>query len=1749
MTITVNKLATVDRQPSDTILSNVSNHKSAQGLLPSGASTDLKHLASFVRLVAYNQGEKTGDNAKMDPVSLDQISIFQQLFGFFQQEPAVTTEVPTSLLAMPEPDAQGLDGQIIPLNQLLSPLEIAELQEIEPAAGDTGSGGATSRFNSGVDAVDFKGLKRLGLDLPSEPIFGANLRTLVDSLSDIVPELNAEIYVNSIPLAQESILDFTEAKGGSVHTGRFNVDVGNDALAEIRSLGISNVSGNLKNGSLTSLGVPVIISLTENSYIGMAGDITVFTLDVRNDGNYTFSQFAPLDHSDLDQAVDVINMSFDVQAVDSNGDTVDTKIIINIQDGAPRAVADTPQSNALDVITGNFLSNDDGGVDGAPVLRTVLFGNQQFDVLPNAPIVINAAHGTLTVSLDGAYSYQPRTSLNTDNSGTDRFGYVLVDQDGDTSTIDPQSTDAVGITVVDGKPVVAATSLSVDETELRPGPLDKTNTAAFQAIILTGNIDHDYGTDGRGAGIFRGNNEFLTNGSLPVDPVSGAPTLTSSGVPVVVRYESNIQTYTGTAGADVVFRLKIDTDGSYVFRYLRNLDHGNANDVDDKIVLQFGVMASDRDGDITESTISISVADDGPVAINESQTINPVGEINGNLMANDYGGVDGLSAVSKIYFKNAAIDVPKVGSVNIDGDFGTLNVSSTGAYRYTPHAAAGTNNTGTDQFGYTVIDNDLDQSTMLGTNSSISFSVVDSIPTLGRVGLVDPNTSHLVSPFGVDSQFIAGNVIDEATGAPVVTGTYESSYGPDGALNISGNGLFTTSGSRKDGQLTSNDVPVIVTQEGDRYIGRAGATTVFTMDLSQDGEYRFTLLQGLDHQDGSNPDDVMTLYFGVQISDRDGDKDGGYITIDVKDDAPLAVGENLTSTVTAPISGNILSAMNTEDRTDYKGADLSTKIATVSYQGQLVNIPTTGSTNIVTEHGQLSIAANGAYIFQPKANGGIDLSGKDDFTYTIVDGDGDVSTAIMSITIVDGQPSISDIVMVADELSNRSVASTYTVDYGTDGAAQDLGKSIELVSGSFNSKNLPLTSGGQPIVVTQEGETLVGRVGTQDVFKIDIATDGQIQFNQFKQIDHVDPNNSEEMKLEFGIQITDKDGDTNTATVTINVKDDVPLAVQDTPSSVSVAREQSGNVITNDTVGFDTDVKRVSSVNGVALAGTGPVDIVGMYGTININPDGTYAYTADKTKINPGEAKTDVFSYTLTDGDGDTSSSTLNLAVTDSAPTINPLTDTVDESSAALRTKTGNINANYQGDGMGSMGITWDRASTALKSAGVNVEIIQDGHTITGKAGTGVAAPEVFKMVLGDNGNYTFNLLRPLDHPNKSDPNDTITLNFNTSITDADGDVATSTLAINVLDSVHTLGRDTSVQYFTIPGTVKQLVWSQTGYTYGWVNTDVPNPATTYTFTGTVIGNDTAGFDGPSLSYKPINEQGFQLLSNGDYSLTVGLGSYKRVVTYAAVDGDGDESTTTLNLSGTVYKVPPPWQGNVGGAGSGGGSGGGNPLVIDLDGDGLHLFSRSNGVLFDLTSDGIIDQTGWAGKSEAMLAHDLNNDGVINNVNELFGSLTEDGFTELARYDENQDGVISRAEASGVHVSGDDLTEIKLWIDANSNGITDTGELYTFEEKGLASISLDETKTDYQIEGNDIFYKTVTTFENGKQADIFSAWFQYLDGKTIEQAAIDNFIDESMALQETVGNGTYSVDTAAHIAATGPLVTTPPLSDENQLMV
>ncbi|HEX6099977.1 MAG TPA: matrixin family metalloprotease [Thermoanaerobaculia bacterium] len=138
-----------------------------------------------------------------------------------------------------------------------------------------------------------------------------------------------------------------------------------------------------------------------------------------------------------------------------------------------------------------------------------------------------------------------------------------------------------------------------------------------------------------------------------------------------------------------------------------------------------------------------------------------------------------------------------------------------------------------------------------------------------------------------------------------------------------------------------------------------------------------------------------------------------------------------------------------------------------------------------------------------------------------------------------------------------------------------------------------------------------------------------------------------------------------------------------------------------------------------------------------------------------------------------------------------------------------------------------------------------------------------------------------------------------------------------------------------------------------------------------------------------------------------------------------------------------------------------SPLILDLNGDGIHTTSTDDPVSFDLTGDGVPERLGWTNPAteEAFLWLDLDRNGRVDDGRELFGHGTvlenglraQDGFEALSQYDQvslggNRDGKLSKEDRV--------WDRLRLWVDADQDGVCTPPETGPIAEYGVLDIAL-----------------------------------------------------------------------------------------------
>jgi Ca2+-binding RTX toxin-like protein len=166
------------------------------------------------------------------------------------------------------------------------------------------------------------------------------------------------------------------------------------------------------------------------------------------------------------------------------------------------------------------------------------------------------------------------------------------------------------------------------------------------------------------------------------------------------------------------------------------------------------------------------------------------------------------------------------------------------------------------------------------------------------------------------------------------------------------------------------------------------------------------------------------------------------------------------------------------------------------------------------------------------------------------------------------------------------------------------------------------------------------------------------------------------------------------------------------------------------------------------------------------------------------------------------------------------------------------------------------------------------------------------------------------------------------------------------------------------------------------------------------------------------------------------------------------------------------------------------PIVLDLDGDGIELVSvESSTVRFDMDLDGLRDRTGWAGADDGLLVLDRNQNGTIDNAREISfvgdkpGAISD--LEGLSAFDTSGNGQLDARDVL--------YTQFQVWRDANQDGVSQAGELFSLEKLGIASITLagERQAIDPASAGNVVFAMSEFTRPNGSTGDVGDVFLAY----------------------------------------------------------
>lgn len=1009
------------------------------------------------------------------------------------------------------------------------------------------------------------------------------------------------------------------------------------------------------------------------------------------------------------------------------------------------------------------------------------FSEETAEIIFTAEIT-DVLTGAFTVALYGPVDHGDGA---TEDNLTVDFGFTISDIDGDTA----QGT--LRFDIDDDAPVIGASKAgTVDEEGLATLATQDDGydgDAAGSNVTFDGDLNINWGADD--------NNSGETNNREVVFDAQEAPEgLVSNGVAVTYEISEDGTVITATAGEATVFTVSLSDleSGSYNFALLDNLDHP-ATDTEDDINLTFAFTVTDSDGDSASSSFNVVIDDDAPVT---GETIAQVDEDDLGY----YQGGEGNDYNPQLVAED---------SLDLEEFFSNIDLPGGAPWNYYQGVD--------DEAG----GDDLppESSTTVEGTLNVNFGAD------GPGGIVfneDGQTQGLTSQ-GDDIQYWVSE-----DGQSLVAYTVRE-------FEYQGKGPYGKGPQGEDGP--SNEyVEVVFTAE--------------ILDSST-GEYRVTLYSPVDHPDTTTEDNVQ-IELGYTATDFDGDSAQGTLTVDVDDDSPIIVDDLYQGGEDNDYRGEGEDLTVDEDDIDGRGNDDRAPGDDYSntYQYLALDFGADGpaETDPVALSAEGIVDQNGNAL----TSNGVELQYTwDGDSDTLIGYTDDVSSPVLTISVenvyqygadiyIDLLDNLDhpinstednlefDVTYTVTDFDGDSVSSTFAVDIDDDmptivpqrGSVDEEGLDGGNAGDSYNTETV---TGGVLLIPELEVGNLNSALSgeAKDTIRAFVENGGNLVINAAS-----GSNDESLINSIFGFSISSGSGGSP------YTKTGDAAGTDFAAGPASLSYENGTYQWSASSLPAEAKVM-YGSGDGAAVVvipvGSGQITFLA-YDWFNAAPvgsqDGGWLEILDIAVTQDGSSPADVSVFdngSFVDTNGSYSSESDNIQATLNGQGHNVTTFTgitAADFAAALQVTIGDL-AGEATTAHGNLGISWgaddrdvdgtdaanpeyDRsvsfdeqsAPEGLTSNGVPVVygVSEDGLTLTATVGETV----VFTVVISDEGagTYDFTLLDNLDHPEGATTGedaspgteDDITLIFDFTATDSDGDAVGSHFTITVDDDAPVIG-------------------------------------------------------------------------------------------------------------------------------------------------------------------------------------------------------------------------------------------------------------------------------------------------------------------------------------------------------------------------
>ncbi len=908
------------------------------------------------------------------------------------------------------------------------------------------------------------------------------------------------------------------------------------------------------------------------------------TLTLNADGSFVYKP--TVDYTGTD--------TFTYIASDGILDSTPATVTITVNGGnndAPKAVNDSYTVNVngtLTTTTANGVLKNDTDADSTSLTATV---------------ATQPAHGTVTMSANGTFTYTPTSGYR----GTDSFTYKVSDGTNNaTGTVNikvnavPVATSDTYTVAEDGTlTTTTANGVLKNDTDADGDTLEATVVAqpAHGTVTLNKNGTFTY----KPAADYNGTDSF-TYKAKDATSESAVATVTITVTPVNDGLKANNDSYTVSVNGSLATTtnngvLKNDTNdggGTISASVVTGPTHGtlslNANGTF-TYTPQTGYRGTDTftykataGTQTSNATVTIKV-NGVPVANDDSYTTNEDVKLEvlaaNSVLKNDTDGDN--DAITAIIVTQPA--------------HGTVTFNANGTFTYTPAA----NYSGGDSFTYKAKDGNAESAAATVT---ITINPVNDAPTavtdsysvnVGGTLITTTANGVLKNDTDSDSTSLTATALTQPTHGTLVlntdgTFTYTPQAGYRGTDSFTYRVSDGTANATGTVNIKVNAVPVAAndsyTANEDTALSITAANGVLKNDTDADSDpLTATVVTQPSHgtlvlaTNGSFTYTPAANYSGTDsftYKVNDGSTDSApatvTITISATNDAPLAVADaysvNVGGTLTTTTTNGVLA-----NDTDAESTALT---------ATLVAAPT---------HGTFNLNTDGTFTYTPQAG----YRGPDSFTYKASDGTDFSNTVTVSIK-VNAVPTAVD--------------NTYSIN-------EDIVLNISAANGVLTNDT------------DADSDLLTAAVVTQPVHgTLVLNADGSFTYTPEANYHGTDT---------FTYKANDGSTDSAPATVTITVN-----SVNDLPVSVADAYQvdEDGSLVTTAANGV-----LVNDTDGDGTALTASVVNQPQHGTLDFNADGTFTYTPAANYHG-----SDSFTYIANDGTGNSAAATVTI-------TVNPVND------------------------------------------------------------------------------------------------------------------------------------------------------------------------------------------------------------------------------------------------------------------------------------------------------------------------------------------------------------------------------------------------------------------------------------------------------------------------------------------------------------